>query len=127
MANNVPSLWPDDFGEETTLTPVAILREQGMALGERTQNIVLGRVLTQSDQNGFRQVFQLYCPPLAYAVTLLYVYHDIGLYPAHVSVEGDPTTSVVTTPDELKATLKNIFAREKTKKMIASLLAQSKQ
>ncbi len=38
------NLWPVDFGEVKTKTPVWLLQEQANALGQRTTNIVVGRV-----------------------------------------------------------------------------------
>ena len=123
------SLWPTDFGERSgLLTPLAILRQQGSMLGEQTKNIVIGRVSTQSEGETFVQRFSVYCPPLGYQTELIAVKHGIDLYPAAVIAahESGPYPSAAN-PDELKAILKEVFARPKTKKTIASLLAQSLQ
>jgi hypothetical protein len=122
------SLWPESFGEVALLTPVAILREQGVALGEQTKNIVVGRVHTAGEEQQFYQNFELYCAPLGYRVHLLQVRHTIDLYPATIFVTGEaPDASLsASTPDEFKEKLKEVFARPKTKKIITSLLAQSK-
>jgi glycosyltransferase involved in cell wall biosynthesis len=89
---------------------------------------VVGRVETQSSgQQQFRHIFYLYCAPLSYRVPLLHVDHDIGLYPAEVFVAGDAGPPIrAVNPDGFADALKEIFSREKTKTMIASLLAQSK-
>jgi hypothetical protein len=124
----IASLWPTDFGEVAVLTPVAVLRQQGAALGQQTQNIVYGRVQTVGDGQLFYQNFSLYCAPLTYETHLLQVTHGIDLYPAQVIVSGEPSPPLTAaSPDELKERLKEVFAREKTKKTIASLIAQSKQ
>ena len=126
--SQVQNLWPTDFGEVTQKTPVSILREQGMALGERTANIVVGRV--ESGEGGtkdrFRHLFHLYCAPLGYRLPLLDVEHDIELYPVSIAVQGQQSVRA-DTPEQFTARLKEIFAQEKVKKMIASLMAQSKE
>lgn len=123
----INSLWPTDFGEVPVLTPVAILRQQGGALGQQTQNIVIGRVETSGDGQLFYQNFSLYCPPLGYQVLLLQVRHGIDLYPAEIIVTGEGSPLAAASSDELKSKLKEVFAHERTKKIIASLIAQSKQ
>ena len=120
------NLWPTDFGTIGEKTPVSILREQGGALGARTGNTVLGRVVTGGATPGkFQQVFSIYCPPLSYQMKLFEVDHDIALYPANIFVDGIPDPFIANNPDEFTAHLKAIFSLDKTKKIIASLIAQS--
>jgi hypothetical protein len=123
------SLWPTDFGEQSDLlTPLAILRQQGAMLGEKTKNIVLGRVSTQSEGETFVQRFSIQCAPLGYQTELIAVKHGIDLYPATVVVARDQGPyKDANSPEELKELLKEVFARPKTKKTIASLLAQALQ
>jgi hypothetical protein len=128
MPVETASLWPPDFGEPVLLTPLAILRQQGAALGEQTQNIVVGRVTTQSEGDTFVQRFSLYCPPLGYQSVLFVVKHGIELYPATIVVANDLGANLTASnPEDLKRHLKNLFAHAKTKKIVASLLAQSRQ
>ncbi len=44
------SEWPTDFGVETEITPLTILKEQAVLLGERTKNVVEARVQTKLDE-----------------------------------------------------------------------------
>ena len=128
MSVETASLWPMDFGEIVMLTPLAILRQQGAALGEQTKNIVIGRVTTQSEGDTFVQRFSLYCAPLGYQTELIAVKHGIDLYPATVVVANEQSLHPsANNPEELKGVLKEIFARPKIKKTIASLLVQSRQ
>src|SRR5262245_6469736 len=122
------NLWPDDFGEIPLRTPVSILREQALALGQRTANIVVGRVLPGSAPTGrFRHCLQLVCAPLGYQSTFLEVDHDIELYPADIRLDGEQDPPIrAANPDDFSAKLREIFSREKTKRIIASLIAQSK-
>lgn len=126
------NLWPTDFGELAERTPVAILREQAQALGQRTANIVVGRVSSGSAGPGgnFIHHLSLYSSPLGYSTELLWIDHGIDLYPVQIRVPGDPNTNtpiVAANPSEFAAQLKDVFSREKTKKTIASLIAQSKE
>jgi hypothetical protein len=124
------NLWPTEFGEIGLKTPVSILREQAQGLGSRTANVVVGRVQSvgSSGPGRFRYVLYLYSAPLAYSMPLLYVEHGIGLYPVDIGVDGDPNARApANSPEELIDCLKEIFSREKTKKTIASLIAQSKE
>src|SRR5207245_10794398 len=95
MPATVPNLWPPDFGQEETLAPVAILRQQGSALGERTQNIVVGRVNTYGTPEGFRHDFLLVCSPLAYSIHLFMVEHSLDFYPATITQQRQqPLTAI---------------------------------
>ncbi len=124
------NLWPVDFGVVTEQTPVGILREQGDALGQRTGNIVVGRVDSNRAQPGiFTYTFNLYFSPLSYQFPLLHISHGIELYPVDISIEGkEGEPSCPSTRKEFSEEGYNTFFRnEEVKKVIASLIAQSKQ
>jgi hypothetical protein len=130
--SQIQNLWPTDFGEVKQKTPVSILREQGRALAERTENIVVGRVESGAGQGGdqFKHYFYLYCPPLGYQIGLLYVEHGIDLYPAsifEITDRGPQELIRVDTPEQFTVRLKEMFAQDKVKRIIASLIAQSKE
>lgn len=122
------NLWPEDFGTLTLETPVGMLREQATALGQRTSNIVVGRVLSESVGSGrFRHLFALYCAPLNYHAPFLAVEHEIDLYPVSLQVEGESGPPLqAATSEELAAKLKEIFSRPRTKQLVASLITQSR-
>ena len=133
MADTIQNLWPTDFPKTDVLTPVAILRQQGAALGERTKNIVVGRVVTMPSENGFAHTFKLYCSPLGYSRDLFVVQHDDEpLYPVKIKYLPEPAakgfkTLTADTPEEFSERLREIFTKDKTKNIVASLLAQSTQ
>ena len=124
MAEN---LWPENFGELNVTTPVAILRENATGLGDRTKNIVVASVQpgSPSAPDKFRYLLYLRSGMLNYQMPLLYIEHGIELYPVEIRVEGVPDVQA-TNPEELLTRLKEIFSSEKTKKTIASLIAQAK-
>jgi hypothetical protein len=126
MSDKIMSLWPTDFGTIPEPTPISILRQQGVLLGEQTSNIVVGRVVTRGSGANFLQMFSLFCPPLGYSIDLLYVSHGVELYPATVNiVAGEGPTLSANNANELREHLKNLFALPKTRAIIASLIAQS--
>src|SRR5262249_29484783 len=122
-------LWPASFGDIDKKTPVGILREQAQALGAKTANIVNGRIMTFATVDGkVRHVFSLFCGPLAYSANLFHIDHGVELYPVEFFLEGEAGPSAIAgTQEEFVLRLKDIFSRDKTKKIIASLIAQSKQ
>ncbi len=126
MPTEVSSLWPADFGTLAVRTPVSILREQGAALGRQTSNIVAGRVVTEGSPN-FVHRFLLYCAPLGYQTELLTIRHGIELYPVSIDSIAPGGTKQAVNEEQLQQYLKEIFALDKTKKMVAALLAQSKE
>lgn len=124
------SLWPSDFGDLDVLTPATILRQQGAYLGEKTKGVVLGRVDTKAGpDNQIEHCFRLFCQPLAYALLLLWISHDVmTIYPAVVNTrDGPPHYYKVAGPDALMRSLKEIFATPATVTIIASMIAQSSQ
>ncbi len=122
----VENLWPTDFGQEQMLPPVAILRQQGAALGERTKNLVVGRVETTGNPQGFRHQFLLFCPPLAYQVEIFNVIHSLDFYPATITQHGKEPI-VAKDQQDFSNKLAQVFSSDEIKKIIRSLLAQSKQ
>jgi peptidoglycan hydrolase-like protein with peptidoglycan-binding domain len=127
MPTEVSSLWPTEFGTPAARTPVAILREQGAALAKQTSNIVAGRVVTYGDKDSFGHRFLLYCAPLGYESELLTIRHGIDLYPVSIDSIAGGGTKQAANEEQLRQYLKEIFALEKTKKIVAALLAQSKE
>ena len=122
------NLWPADFDVVLDKTPISILREQALALGARTANVVVGKVqMVMPPPGKFRLAFNLYCAPLGYQMTLFVVEHEVALYPAIISGDGMPDQFHANDPDEFTASLKKVFSQDRTKKIIASLIAQSKQ
>jgi hypothetical protein len=126
MPATVANLWPPDFGQEEKLAPVAVLRQQGTALGERTQNIIVGRVFTTGNSAGFRHQFVLYCPPLGYQIEIFAVEHSLDFYPVRIVQHGQEALTAAD-PDDFAKKLGQVFSSEPVKKIVRSLLAQSKQ
>ena len=134
MAQPIPDLWPDDFGQESEPSPVSILRQQGMSLGQRTQNFVLGKVYSRGiDQKTFEHTFALYAPLLGYERPILGVSHGLGLYPARIALDpiltrgGDDSGTVYEAHSsaEFIDTLGKVLKSDETKEIVRALLAQT--
>jgi hypothetical protein len=123
------NLWPKVFAPPGVRTPVSILREQALALGEVTSNIVLGGVDSSATSTGeFRHELYLRSVGLNYLTPLLFITHTIDLYPVAISTSG--TTGVdrkAADPSEFMACLKDLFSTPQVTKTIASLIAQSQE
>jgi hypothetical protein len=65
MPNGNENLWPADVGTSTIVPPLAILRRQAVALGERTQGLLEGQVETLTERGEFTQVFYVVAPSLS--------------------------------------------------------------
>jgi hypothetical protein len=124
------NLWPIEFGVLPERTPVAILREQARGLGERTANIVVGHVQSNSEGPSiFTHSLSIYSAPLGYTAPFLMIKHGIDLYPVQIIVYTDANSQsfAAANSDEFAQRLKEIFSLERTKKTVASIIAQSKE
>lgn len=133
MEQITEDLWPADIGGVPTLTtPVSILKEQAVLLGRKTKNLVQVEVTSGTipssitsgamGQDRFHHSFWLVAPALDYRYTLFKIKHEITLYPLDLEWESKMSVS---SEAELKDQLKKIFASDKTKKIIQSMIAQS--
>ncbi len=75
--------------------------------------------------DGLRHSFYIKAPALGgYRYRLFSVSHKaISIYPLSISFDGKP--SKATNEEEFRTTLRDIFASERTKKVVQALLAQS--
>ena len=123
------NLWPNVFPPPGVRTPVSILREQALALGEVTSNIVLGGVDSSATSSGeFRHELYLRSAGLNYLTPLLSIAHTIDLYPVTIATDGPGgVVRKAADPSELMACLKDLFSTPQVTKTIASLIAQSQE
>ena len=138
------SLWPEGIENQRSKAPVAILREQAAILGDLTKNLVQGEVYTETyGNNGFQCELFITSPALGnYRYQLLYVQHEISLYPVDIFVEdaireeikGDIRFErgeyekphiLAQTEEEFLEALKLIFRTNKTVQVITALLSQA--
>ena len=151
MSISARNLWPDDIAVVEEVPPIAILKEQGLLLGQRTKNLVEGRVRggplnygrTKFWQKGdpdyarneFSYTFEVVAPALDnYRYELFGISHGVDFYPLGIDWDSPDNTLISNLSGEagieneerfLKA-LEIIFSSEKTRKVIGSLIAQSR-
>lgn len=137
MEQIIEDLWPKDMGVSNVITPVSVLREQAVLLGKKTRNLVQAEVssrpalvqMGKKSGEGFIHRFVLVAPALNYRYLLFVITHDIALYPLYLymkDIEDTGDTGLkVTSIEEFKDRLKDIFASDKTKQVIQALIAQS--
>lgn len=138
-------LWPDNLLDpEAFSPPIAIVRQQARLLGQRTGNVVMGSVdrLKSEDEN-FRYSFNLTVPSLSYRFSLFVLEYNVEGFPVHIildervarelrikqRVHGRAVAYVLTagSENELVGILRLIFAAEKTRSIIRTLVAQAEE
>jgi len=130
----IRDVWPANLTGPVTVNPVAVLRRQAEALGEKTHNFVIGEVETTPVASGtmFEHSFVLVAPFLRFRFPLLRVTHRIQPYPATVA-ETDLTKPIdakfwnTTAQDEkeLLTALEEFFATDRVVSLVRSLITQS--
>ena len=91
----MPDLWPQDIATTELTPPVTLLKEQGTLLGEKTKNLVVGKVVRLDDwsyaQPGhFAYAFYLVAPALGnYRYKLLTLSYPPEFYPLCIDVDED--------------------------------------
>jgi hypothetical protein len=130
-------LWPHEFELTETKAPSAILREQASLLAGKTQGAVVADVEIQQSDDGpdFEYAFLLRAPEIDYRHKLFVVRHALNLYPAALVLDpalkkeifdGKKEKVVASTESEFLIILKKIFHSDRTKRVVASLLNQTK-
>ena len=145
MATNQNDLWPKIIPLESNLNPpVNILREQATLLKDKTNELLIAEVRTLSDGEAWMQAsiaglvkglntpaighsFFLVAPRLGdYKYLLFRVVQPVEMYPL-VIVDSPLGESIkIATEDEFLKKLSEVFASEKTQKVIQSLVSQSR-
>lgn len=135
MANAIPDLWPD-IEQSNVVPPLAILREQAAALGNKTGHLLEGEVKTRIDEAGsLIHSFYVVAPTLDnYSYRLFFMSHGADLYPVtapHLRRMDPgrgpyPPTVKIKSEKALLDYLREALSSERTKRIVGSLLAQVK-
>jgi hypothetical protein len=125
------SLWGPLPGAEGITTPTQILKEQAQELSEQTKGVLHGDVSVAQYQGNFTITLAIQAPFVDnYEYEVLKAAHTLDLYPVAVSPGWDPYNprSRVECADreEFQAAIGTILSAERIKRVIASLLAQSR-
>jgi hypothetical protein len=119
------SLWPDDIGESSLVTPVSILKEQAADLGEKTKQLVVAEVVSSSQADRFAHRFLITAPALGnYKFELFQVTHGISFYPMQGVWRG--AFHALSSEQQFLDFLRMVFRDQTTKNVIQSIIAQVK-
>ena len=123
MTSEPPDLWPELVAPAEISTPVSILRKQAAVLSAKTRYDLQGDVRTDASGDIFVHRFNIVVPALGnYSYELLTVRHDMQLYPATCYAENEGER--VASEKELVDWLRGVFASERTKNVLTTLMAQ---
>lgn len=127
MPTTTLDLWPNDIAVSDEITPVSILREQASLLGQKTKNLVQGKVELLSGKGGtFLYGFYLVAPALDhYKYRLLSIQYPIEHYPVTINFEAGNRVLTANDYNEFVAKLGDVLVDEKTRSIVRSLVSQS--
>jgi hypothetical protein len=142
----MPDLWPTDIGTTEVTPPVTLLKEQAALLGEKTRNLVEGKVVRldewPSAQGHFAYAFYLVAPALGnYRYKLFTLSYPPEFLPIRIDVDRDLLPAIpqecvlqdavigtwvkAESEDAYKQILAAIFGAAKTRRVVAAIVAQS--
>jgi hypothetical protein len=124
MATHTADFWPDDIGQSDLRTPVSLLREQAVALGEKTKNVVTAEVTSSAAGEAFTHFLVLLAPAVNYRYQLITIQHPITLYPMTAMISGG-SWARIDSEDGFIQWLKAALTSDKTKGVIRALIAQA--
>jgi len=119
-------LWPENIQETSMVTPVSILKEQGALLGEKTNQLLKGEVISAPFGNGFVHRFCVVAPTMSYRYDLFQLTHGITFYPCSLKQTGESSPRPIANEESFKEILKQVFASEQTLNVVRSILAQAR-
>jgi hypothetical protein len=121
-------LWRNDLAMERIQTPVSILRAQAAKLGQKTRNLVEGRVDTLSREGRIYHRFGLVAPALDnYAYDLFTISHPVTMYPIRVDREAEPQgwQNPLATEAEFVEWLRSALGSKQARRVVDALISQS--
>ena len=125
MSTHSIDLWPNDFGTVGVKPPVTVFCEQATLLAKKTNGIVEAEVRTSTEGDQFSHRFSIVAPALGgYRYLLFTLDHDVNLYPSSMYFQDNEQH--VESEDVLIDILRTVFASDEAKRVIHSLIAQSK-
>jgi hypothetical protein len=123
-------LWGNLPDEETFAVPVRLLADQADLLGQKTGNLLEARVnpISLATTKNLAYELEILAPALDnYSITILRVRHPIESYPVQVESMVDEHTKLEAADEaQFSAILSQILGSNEVRRIIASLIAQSK-
>lgn len=124
----IPDLWPDDIAQVNAIPPLTVLQEQARMLAEKTGRLVCASVESAAERSqSFYHSFTLVAPSLGnYSARLFRVKHGVHFYPLEILTDVDGPNFRATSQDDFVRALSEIFSSPPVKKIVQSLIAQSR-
>ena len=125
------NLWGDIKAEESVRTPTNVLKEQATALSRMTKGVLEGSVNVGREYGKFTIGLSIVAPAINnYEFEVVYVSHDIELYPVTVVAAWERyelnKPIECQNEEEFANALGRILGSDRVKRVISSLIAQSK-
>lgn len=121
------SLWGDLPTSSDIKPPVVILREQATILSEATNKVLIGDVSVTKEGPTVTSQLYIQAPALDnYIYIVLYVRHDIMLYPLKVIELATGVRYECADESQFRDALKQVLSSPSVHRVVASLIAQSK-
>lgn len=126
------NLWGDFGSAEAIRTPTTVLNEQASALNVATKGVLRGKIEVESVRGEFQIVLSIVAPAINnYEFEVLQVSHGIELYPATVVAawerhSADTGEVECENEDEFTRALARILGSDRVRRVISSLIAQSR-
>ncbi|MCG3185296.1 MAG: hypothetical protein ICCCNLDF_03511 [Planctomycetes bacterium] len=121
------SFWPDNFEQLDVVPPAKILLEQAGALAKKTSGKLKMSVRTRTDSSGSESYITavLRAQGVNYSYELLKLHHSLDFFPVNVyEIHGEEVKRSCDTEEAFKTTLKQILSGEKTRRVLAALIAR---
>lgn len=128
LTTAIPNLWPEDIADVKTTPPLTILRTQASNLDDKTGMLVRATIESVAERtNSFMHSFLLVAPSLGnYTTRLFRVRHGVHFYPLEILTDLDGPNFRAASQEDLVRALAEIFRSPPVKKMVQSLIAQSR-
>ena len=122
-----PDLWGDLPGDDLVVPPVTILREQASLLGNKTNHVLEGDVRVGRQEEALSMHLDIVAPALdGYRFTVLTATHPVQAFPVTVYSEVTKKWEICNDGPAFEAKVAQILTSDTIRKVVASLLAQSK-
>jgi hypothetical protein len=121
------NLWADLSRVEIVRTPRTVLLEQAQYLTEATKGALVGRVddRTAYVAKGFRYLLDVRVPELNnYSVEILWIDHDLELYPARLGASRPNKDISCANESELEQAIESVLSSSEVKTILSHLLSQ---
>lgn len=123
------NLWGDLPKPESLKSPKKLLQEQAELLSQMTDDHLRGHVNTETTEGRIIHELEIIAPYINnYTVTVLRIVHGAVIYPAEVIQTIAPSRALLCNDfNTLRDGLKILLQSGETKKLISSLLTQSRE